>query len=133
MSNDSGIYILQTLDGYRIIHTQAIENIYWGYECCDNPNVQPDELDHEDMFYHQTCKSCGAKDPELEKQQEINPEILKEYFGKCIVYNSEEEVLQEAVNIYEEITKDDIGIVEYGISFIKGWADKFFPDIERKI
>lgn len=30
MSGDSGIYILQTKDGYRVVHTQAIENIYDG-------------------------------------------------------------------------------------------------------
>ena len=30
MSADNGIYILQTLDGYRVVHAQAIENIYEG-------------------------------------------------------------------------------------------------------
>lgn len=30
MSADNGIYILQTLDGYRVVHAQAIENIYDG-------------------------------------------------------------------------------------------------------
>ena len=30
MSSDNGIYILQTLDGYRVVHAQAIENIYDG-------------------------------------------------------------------------------------------------------
>ena len=28
MSADNGIYILQTKDGYRVVHAQAIENIY---------------------------------------------------------------------------------------------------------
>lgn len=30
MSADNGIYILQTRDGYRVVHAQAIENIYDG-------------------------------------------------------------------------------------------------------
>jgi len=28
MSADNGIYILESLDGFRVIHAQAIENIY---------------------------------------------------------------------------------------------------------
>lgn len=32
MSIDNGIYILKTKDNqHRVIHTQAIENIYWSY------------------------------------------------------------------------------------------------------
>lgn len=31
MSADNGIYILKTKDQYRVIHTQAIENIYWSH------------------------------------------------------------------------------------------------------
>lgn len=30
MSADNGIYILQSLDGFRVVHAQAIENLwYW--------------------------------------------------------------------------------------------------------
>lgn len=29
MSADNGIYILQTSDGYRVAHLQAIENLFW--------------------------------------------------------------------------------------------------------
>lgn len=32
MSADNGIYILKTKEGqHRVIHAQAIENLYWGY------------------------------------------------------------------------------------------------------
>ena len=31
MSADNGIYILKTKDQYRIIHAQAIENLWWSY------------------------------------------------------------------------------------------------------
>ena len=130
MSADNGIYILQSLDGYRIIHAQAIENLYWWDNCCDNPDVVDDEL-KEDCFYHTTCKNCGSKDPESENRHELNPKILKQYFGKSTVYDTEKEVMEEACNIYEEIEKDDMGILEYGISFIRGWKDKFFPGVVK--
>ena len=31
VSADNGIYILKTKDQYRVIHAQAIENIYWSH------------------------------------------------------------------------------------------------------
>ena len=35
MSADNGIYILQSKDGFRVIHTQCIENLwYW-----DDPSI----------------------------------------------------------------------------------------------
>lgn len=134
MSNDSGIYILQSLDGYRVTHAQAIENLYWWSGCCKEPNVQEDALvSTDDYLFHDKCLSCGTLDPEDEKRDELNPKMLLEYFGKCTMYDTEKDVLEEATNIFEEITNDDIGIIEYGISFVKGWEDKFFPDSERKV
>ena len=32
MSADNGIYILQAKDGYRVVHAQAIENLWWWNE-----------------------------------------------------------------------------------------------------
>jgi len=31
MSADDGIYILETKDQYRVIHTQAIDNLWWSH------------------------------------------------------------------------------------------------------
>lgn len=126
MSADNGIYILQSLDGYRIIHAQAIENLHWWDNCCDNPDVVDDEL-KDSSFYHSKCLNCDTKDPEMKNKSKINPKTLKDYFGKSVKYDTEKEVMEEACNIYEEITNEDMGIVEYGISFIRGWEDKFFP------
>lgn len=36
MSADNGIYILKTKDQYRVIHAQAIENLWWSYIDMDN-------------------------------------------------------------------------------------------------
>ncbi len=133
MSSDNGIYILQSLDGYRVIEAGAIENLYWHHICCKNPNIIEEEEIGNDCMFHEKCINCNTIDPEVEQKDELSPQMLKKYFGKCTVYESEGEVLEEATNIYEEIMNDDIGIIEYGISFIRGWKDKFFPDSERKI
>jgi len=129
MSADNGIYILQSLDGYRVTHAQAIENLHWWNNCCDNPNVVEDDL-KDGCSYHDVCQNCKTKDPESEERDELNPKWLLQYFGKCTVYHTEKKALEEATNIFEEIMDDNIGIVEYGISFIRGWEDKFFPDIK---
>lgn len=105
MSADNGVYILQSLDGFRVIHAQAIENLYWW-----------------------EIEDCGKM------VDRLNPQELKRYFGKCKVFSTKEEADKEAQKIYDEIMKDDFcPIVEYGISYIKGWENKFFPDPERKI
>ena len=133
MSADNGIYILKSLDGYRVTHAQAIENLHWWDNCCDNPDVVDDEL-KEDCFYHTTCKNCGSKNPEAEERNELNPKILKQYFGECKIFVTNEEAFKEAKKIYDEIMEDDFcPIVEYGIGYIKGWENKFFPDSERQM
>lgn len=132
MSADNGIYILQSLDGYRVIEAGAIENLHWWNSCCKKPNIQEDVLvSIDDNLFHDKCINCGTLDPESEERDELNPKMLLQYFGKCTVYDTEKEVLEEATNIFEEIMDDNIGIVEYGISFIRGWKDKFFPNIKE--
>ena len=37
--------------------------------------------------------------------------------------------MEEACNIYENITNDDKDIVEYGISYIRGYEEKLFPGV----
>jgi len=123
MSADNGIYILQSLDGYRVIEAGAIENLHWWENCCDKPNIKDDGL-----LNHQQCINCGTLDPKSEERQELNPKELLNYFGKCTVYDTEKEVLEEATNIFQEIMDDDMGIIEYGISFIRGWENKLFPN-----
>ncbi len=130
MSADNGIYILQSLDGYRVIEAGAIENLNWHHTCCNNPNVIDEEAG-EDCMFHQKCINCNTLDPISEPRDELCPDMLKQYFGKCTVYDTQSEALEEATNIFEEILDDDMGIVEYGISFVTGWEDKFFPDIKE--
>ena len=69
MSSDFGIYILQSLDGYRIAHTQAIENIYFWYTCCDNPIVDKNTLNiiNDEFYYNGYCINCDTVNPESER------------------------------------------------------------------
>jgi hypothetical protein len=125
MSADNGIYILQSLDGYRVIHAQAIENLYYWETstCCSNPVPIIDE------YKNERCRECGSYLPKMEQRDSICPNRLKEYFGECEVFKTEEKALQEAERIYDEIIDDFYcPIIEYGINFIRGWKDKFFPE-----
>ena len=96
MSSDNGVYILETKDGFRVVHAQAIDNLYW-------------------WNFGKIMTKYGMQDKWI-KKNEINPEMLIEYFGDCKVFRSREEAEQEAYKIYEEIINDDFyPICEYGI------------------
>jgi len=127
MSADNGIYILQSKDGFRVAHAQAIENIYWWpkFECdCSSKEVL--ESVNEEGFSQDVCKSCGGK-IEWEDRGVINPTILSEYFGNSKVFATREEALAEADRLYRDILDGECPILEYGISFIRGWEVTEFP------
>jgi hypothetical protein len=125
MSADNGIYVLHTNDGYRVEHLQAIENIYWGYVCCDNPNVIVKE-DFNSGLYQEVCLNCHSENPRMEQRDTIWPDRLKEMFGECQVFDTKEAAWKEAESIYNEIMNDSVyPIVEYGIQFIEYSGD--FP------
>jgi len=107
-----------------VTHAQAIDNLYWWeiFTCCNNPI--PKCISN---GQHQ-CQHCGGHLPKHEKRNEINPKVLKDYFGECKIFETEIEALKEAEEIYNEIMNDCYGILEYGINFIRGWENKFFPE-----
>ena len=101
MSADNGIYILQSKDGFRVIHAQCIENLWWWEKENTNPK-------------------------QWERRNELNPKELINYFGNSKVFRTEKEVFKEAKKLYKEI-EYNYYIVEYGICFVRGWEDKEFP------
>uniref|UniRef100_A0A6M3L6Z5 Uncharacterized protein n=1 Tax=viral metagenome TaxID=1070528 RepID=A0A6M3L6Z5_9ZZZZ len=120
MSADNGIYILKSKDGYRVVHTQAIGNLFWWWN---------DERLYDDA-YVEGLEKQGVKNPfyhKGESRSEINPRELVNYFGKASVLETEGDAWKEAKRLYDEIIKGDYPIVEYGISLISGWEDKEFP------
>jgi hypothetical protein len=96
MSGGNGIYILESKDGFRVVHAQAIDNLWWWDDICAATN-------------------------------EINPKYLKNYFRDSKIYKTKQEALTEAVAMYDKIMESEFPVLEYGISFIKGWKDKDFP------
>lgn len=87
MSADNGIYILETPIGsnksiqeFRVVHAQAIENINW--------NSEKSNFDHEYW----------------------NKEALIDYFGECKVYKSQLEALEAASEMAKDYTMLEYGI-----------------------
>lgn len=120
MSADNGIYILEAKDGFRVIHTQAIDNLYWWWN---------DERLYDDDWVEKQ-KEKGIINPYRgmgESKNELNPKEIYRYFRNSEVFKTKEEAFHEADRKYQEIMKSDCPIIEYGISFIEGWEDKEFP------
>ena len=75
MSADNGIYILQTKDGFRVMCTQAIDNIYWQ---ADETGFNLRELY---KFFHH-AKLFKFKEAALKEACTQYEEIINEY-GIC--------------------------------------------------
>jgi hypothetical protein len=128
MSADNGIYMLKTLDGWRVKHLQCIDNIYWWPTCCEESDIIETNLDPEgDGCYHDICQNCETKDVEWERREKINPLVILDYFGDAKLLETEEDAFNEADFIYTDITKCGGGYVEYGIQKINGLEEIPFP------
>jgi hypothetical protein len=105
MSADNGIYILKTKGEWRVVLAQCIDNLYFW-------------KDDETGLYL--------------RKDDINPQELVNYFYPCNVLKSEYEAMEEAQILYDELMDDDFcPILEYGICYVTGWEDKYFPvDLE---
>lgn len=103
MSADNGIYILVTKGEYRVIHAQAIENLWWW---------ERDE---------------GS----LKDGRKLNPKRVIQYFGKAKVFRTNEAAWNEARKLYKKIMQSDIPVLEYGVQEITDWEDKEFPKLKK--
>jgi hypothetical protein len=111
MSADDTILILETNDGFRVAHIQAVENLwYWEISCCANPDLVPAEHDDDQLY----CKNCKHPFPQYEERDEINPLVLHGWFKDSKRYTVEYDAHNAARAFQEEY-----GYVEYGIKSIK--------------
>lgn len=120
MSADNGIYILKGKDGWRVIHTSAIDNLTWWWT---------DERLYDETFV-QAQKEAGIINPFRnmgESKDDLNPREIAAYFGNSKVYRTREEAITRSVELYDDIMAGELPIIEHGISFIHGWEDKEFP------
>ena len=98
MSADDGIYILETKDGYRVTHAQAIENLWWwDEEPNERDEMNPDEL----IRYFGNCTIFSTRGEALLEADNIYKRLV----------NDEEWPMPP----------------EYGIQWITGWENKEFP------
>ncbi len=59
-------------------------------------------------------------------REELNPQVVYDYFHASKVFSTKEEALKEAWRLYDGIEEDGLPI-EYGVSPIHGMEDKDFP------
>lgn len=85
MSANNHIVILNSKDGFRVTHCQALSNIFW-------------------------WRIKNAPAYQVEQKNEINPFVLYQYFKDAKYFKTKEEAL-----IYAEELYFHIGYVEYGI------------------
>jgi hypothetical protein len=105
MNNHNGIYILETKGEWRVVLAPDIETLYYWKDERNGLYIQHDV---------------------------INPQELVNYFHPCNVLKSEYEAMEEAKILFEEIMDDDYcPSIEFAISYIEGWKDKYYPvDLE---
>ena len=139
MSADNGIYLVQFKDGWRVAHLQGIDSMYWHPTCCDNPDIiEENELDMNGegiahgIYFYDKCQNCGIVEPEWERREDINLNIIAQMFKQSYLFETEEDAMIQADILYSEILGNDFGgIVEYGIQKINGLEDFEFPTKEN--
>jgi len=81
MSSENGIYILQTKDGFRVVHAQAIENIYYSGDERYGFNLQAV------ADYFGPCVNIAKNEVEAWEQAKIlYDEIMDDAFCPIIEY-----------------------------------------------
>jgi hypothetical protein len=108
MSSDNGIYILKTPkdDGegfdYRVIHAQAIENIYWDdVNKCEGPDPNPAIL----LEYFGEAPVM-TKDEAAKKAFEMEEEILEDDFCPILEYGISTIELLHSFEWYKKKVED---------------------------
>ncbi len=117
MSADNGIYILKTrtMDGayfpseYRVLHAQAIENIYYNAEAKSDL-----EMFHQDSTF--------------------TPEIAYDHFKECLVFHYIEKAMTYAHQLAEEqpILEYGVSILDHGKQVFETFTDKEMAAFEKR-
>lgn len=106
VNHGNGIYILQTLDGFRTAHVQNLDLIWWW------------PIDEQKFQY--------------EKREEVYPECLMDFWGKCNVYKTEPEAIHIAQQMYHEYMRSG-QVVKQGIQIVRVYQTKNFPGVVNDV
>lgn len=121
MSADNGIYILKSKDGYRVIHAQAIENIYWWWNDLRlHLPGEAEKLEQKSEYQGNIYAKIGGGQKNI-----LNPLELYCYFKDGYFFNNLEEAEKKADELDQEEEKFFGFSTEYGIHKII-W-DEIFP------
>lgn len=96
MSADNGIYILKTKDSYRVIHAQAIENLFYTY--LNNGSWKDDVVPTRAIEYYGDCRYTRDELVALKIANSMaKSETILEYGIKTITTNkSWRQIVKEA-------------------------------------
>jgi hypothetical protein len=77
MSADNGIYILESKDGFRVVHTQAIDNLWWWDDICATTNeINPKYL----IRYFEKCDVYKTSEEAMAEAKRMYDEIMQSDF-----------------------------------------------------
>ena len=103
MSADNTVAILKTPDGkkgfeYRVVHAQAIENIYWEH---------PDGNSEEVVRYFGKCQVLKDKHAAFEFAHEMEEQVLSDKFCPILEYGISQISLPHIFSYYLQQTKGE--------------------------
>ena len=113
MSSDNGIYILVTKDGFRVVHTQAIDNIYYD---ADESGFNKYYLYH----YFKDSDIYSSRDVAWKKAHKLYDEIMQDDFCPFVEYGISEidatniEFSLKAPKCCDDPDINNIGYGDYG-------------------
>lgn len=110
MSADNGIYIIHFLDQSRVIHTQAIDNLWWSFETFSSTLSTYDGDDWVEQMIHISNQKGSSSNVD-----KMVPTRIVEYYSGAKPM-TRQKALDWAFKKEEEILSDDFcPILEYGI------------------
>ena len=103
MSADNGVYILKTPDGkngfeYRVVHAQAIDNIYW-----EHPDGNPEQV----VNYFGKCQVFKNGSDAFNKANDLVKEIISDEFCPILEYGVSQISLPHIFSYYLQQTKGE--------------------------
>lgn len=135
MSADNGIYILKMKDQSRVIHAQAIENLFWSLETFgQTENLISTRI----LLYYNNAKSMTFEEAML-KAFEMEKEILNDDYCPILEYGIStftidktwNEIVEDAKTVFE---REKISVANSLKSYIWQWdidrLNKIFDELK---
>jgi hypothetical protein len=95
------VFLLQTLDGWRVVMADNLDALYFW--------IGGDGL--------------------YTKRNQLNPEMVAEYFGGCSLIKNEYEAMEQARELFSNVTSKNrvLPILDVEMNYITGHETELFP------